>query len=316
MSESDLIRWICSRHVPTGSVEIGPGDDAAVLHLPGGSRRLAFAADALVEGAHFVLDGRSRKAARHTAAPLTPEQVGRKAMLVNLSDLAAMAAKPLACVCTVSVPAGTGEPTLQAFHEGLVGAAERWLCPLVGGDVTSGSKRWVVSVSVLGTLEGAPLLRSGARPGDVVFVTGRLGGSAASGRHADFVPRLAEARFLRTFGGVTACIDLSDGLSTDLNHIADAGDVGFLLDASAVPVSEDVFQCGDPLRAALADGEDFELCFTFEANRAGALRAAWPFADVPLSRIGTIRPAGEGRRITLADGRVETLSPGGYEHPL
>jgi thiamine-monophosphate kinase len=308
MPESDIIRWICAHPVKDRRVLVGPGDDAAVLAFPGTETRLVFASDAIAQGTHFRIEDGLAAA-------------GRKALLENLSDLAAMGAEPLACVCSVSVPAGAGEAPLRDLYDGLAAAAERWRCPLVGGDVISGSAEWVIDVSVTGTVDGNPFLRRGATPGDAIFVTGALGGSLESGRHLDFTPRFEEARLLRRLGGIHACLDISDGLSTDLNHLADASGAGFLIDAAKVPVSEAARRASaaggrSALERALHDGEDFELCFSYVGVRADQLAAAWPFKDVPLTRIGSMTEASQGRLITMPDGSRKPLPPGGFEHSL
>src|SRR5438876_5500182 len=233
--------------------QVGVGDDAAVLD--GG---LLFATDVLTEGVHFDLRW------------ATTADVGWKALAVNLSDIAAMGGVPRAAVCGVVLGAGRkGEA--DDLAAGLMAAAAELGCPLVGGDTTVGTTL-TVSVAVVGdSPEGGAVLRSGAQPGDSVFVTGPLGGSRAAlaalrrdeepdavalARLQRPVPRLVEGRMAAS-AGARAMIDLSDGLSSDLAHVCRASGVGALLQPSAVPVGP-----GATVDDGLAGGDDYELCFT------------------------------------------------------
>lgn len=311
MSEQALIDWIRS-HGNQGAlpqVAVGPGDDCALIDLDDGTS-LALAADALVEGVHFDL------------ARCSPEQAGRKALCVNLSDVAAMGYTPVAATATVCLVESGDASLAQGFCRGLWSAAAAFDCPVVGGDVVSAPDgRTCLSVAIVGRgPAGEAFLRSGARPGDVLLVTGELGGSLR-GKHLDFTPRLAEAARLREIGGVTAMIDLSDGLSTDLHHLVRESGVGALVLAAAVPISAAAAAgaAGDPARdglsRALDDGEDFELLFTARPECADQIAGAW---DLPtrLTRIGTVLAAAEGVQLALDGGRHRPLEPRGYEHKL
>lgn len=271
---------------PDGQVWVG--DDAAVLE--GG---LLFATDALVAGVHF------------DPAWAGPEDVGWKALAVNLSDLAAMGGAPVAAVAAVVVPSqppGSADGVLAGMAE----ASERFACPLVGGDTTSGAEL-VVAVAVLGRAapQGA-VLRSGARPGDTVFVTGALGGAKRAldtGEGRDRlrrpVPRLEEGR-AAVSAAATAMIDVSDGLAVDLARVCEASGVGVLLDEAAVPLAP-----GASLADALGGGDDYELCFT--AANVGAVVEAFAAAELgPPAAVGRITAPGGGR----------ALPDVGWEHPV
>ncbi len=270
------------RRLPAGPPgEVWIGDDAAVLHPPVGP--LLLAADALVEGLHW------------DPALTGVDDAGWKALAVNVSDVAAMGGRPLHCVVTVAVPAGRAGD-LDRLYDGLEAAAKALECPIVGGDLTGGPAL-VVTVAVTGTVDGEPVLRSGARPGDLLFVSGPLGGASAALRErrpgGRVVPRVAEGGAARR-GGATAMLDLSDGLLIDLRRLAEASGVGVVVDD--VPVAE-----GATVEDALGGGDDYELLF--------AAPSAPPFgsgAPIPIGRC-TADPA--ERR--LGGG---PLPEGGWEH--
>lgn len=250
---------------PVGEVWIG--DDAAVL---GGG--LLVAADVLVEGVHFRPD-----------AP-RPD-VGWKAVVANVSDIAAMGGRPTHLLVTVAGPPSTD---LDALYEGIAEASSAYHCPVVGGDLST-AERLSVSVTVLGTTDGErPVLRSGARPGDGVWVTGPLGSAAASDYRARPHARLDEGQRARRLGA-TAMIDVSDGLAADLNHIARASLVGVQL--ARVPLA-----LGATEEQALGGGEDFELIFTLPAEVDGS---------------------GLGLAVGICtDDPTQLLDPAGWEHPF
>ena len=257
-----------------GRVLTGVGDDCAVLRGEGRSHFLLFKTDAVVEGVHFAHDA-------------SPELIGRKALARALSDLAAMGAEPLAAVITLGLPAGESPQRLRAIYRGLEKTAKKYAVDLVGGETTRATQLFL-NVALLGECRGyRPILRSGARAGDFLFVTGCLGATQA-GRHLTFTPRLAEGRWLARQPFATALMDLSDGLGADLPRLAAASKVGFKLDPAAIPRAR-----GADLRGALNDGEDYELLFTVRPARAEILKKMWPFAT-PLHCIGVMRPAREG----------------------
>ena len=302
MSEASLIDWLRRRISPTGIVLVGPGDDAAVL-APAGDGRVVVTTDAFLEGTHFSPDD-------------PPAGVGRKVIAASVSDIAAMGCIPTASFVTLGLSRSRGDAFVRTLGEHMITAAERFGAPITGGDVTSWDGPCCVSVTVLGRTAGCePVLRSGAKPGDLIFVTGALGGSAL-GRHLEAEPRLSEGMFLAREAKANAMIDVSDGLSTDLGHIARESGVGAVIRETAVPVSDAARtlekQDGRPaLEHALHDGEDFELLVVVPAASAGPLRDAWPFAT-PVTEIGEITD--KNVVIEHANGSRTTLEPQGYEH--
>jgi thiamine-monophosphate kinase len=249
------------------------GDDAAVVVAPDGP--LLLAADAVVAGVHTPVD-------------LPLEDVGWKAVVVNVSDVAAMGGRPLHLLVTVAAPAGTD---LDRLFDGVADAAHAYVCPVVGGDLTT-ADALVVAVAVTGTVDGTPVTRSGASAGEAIYVTGPLGAAAASGWTRRPTARVAEGVDARG-AGATAMIDVSDGLVADLGHIADESGVGFALDE--IPVAP-----GATLEQALTGGEDYELVFTA------------PVARLPVGfRIGVCTADPSER--TLA-GQPLPIGAGGWEH--
>ena len=299
--EFALIDWIRRQIAADPAVApIGSGDDMAGLNVAGKGLVLV-TADLLLDGVHF------------DTATATLRQIGYKAMACSLSDAAAMAALPHSAVVSVALPRNWTMDQAKELALGLLDAADRYACPLVGGDVTSWGEPLAVNVALMATESGVtPVRRGGARPGDAILVTGELGGSLASGRHLTFTPRVAEARTLAQRVRLHAMIDLSDGLSSDLNHLCDESGVGCLVQAELLPVSDAARATRDPVAAALDDGEDFELCFTCDDDEADRLLADPPVA-VRLTRIGRIT-AGPDRLLAHAGGRTEPLTPHGYEH--
>jgi thiamine-monophosphate kinase len=270
--ELEIVRWIMDRAEATG-------DDCAVLDCePWGT--LLVTTDSVIDGVHarWHVDG--------------PGAFGYKAIARGLSDVAAMAGEPKWAVLAACLPHDVTEEEAHALFEG----AERAGCKLVGGDTAFGPTPFAVG-TVLGIAHRkGPVLRSGARVGDWIVVTGPLGGSLASGKHKTFVPRVREARELHETCDLGAMIDISDGLSTDLHHILDASRVGCRLDAAAIPRNN------VPLENALNDGEDYEILATL---RPGTLP---PFA----TRIGVVTQ--KDALLVHPDGREEPLVARGYEH--
>lgn len=303
--EFELIARI-RRQAPTGpNTVLGIGDDCAVLRAPAGADWLA-TTDMLMEGRHFRLD------------QCRLSDVGYKALAVNLSDIAAMAGLPAAALVAVALPRDRAFELAQGLFDGMRPLAERFQVALVGGDTNAWDGPLVINVTLLGlTTELGPVRRSGARPDDVILVTGPLGGSAL-GRHLHPEPRIPEALSLHRAGGLRAMIDLSDGLTSDLDHILEeSGGLGAVLDAAAIPVHPDAIELsrrdGRPaLEHALNDGEDFELCCAFEPCAAERLLAEPP-AGVWLARVGSVT-RGPGLLLRDERGGLTPLEPGGFDH--
>jgi thiamine-monophosphate kinase len=254
LSESDFLDWLRTQQRASALVELPAGDDLAILRWTA-NEPLLVGVDQVMEGVHFDL-------AKHS-----PRQVGIKAMNRNLSDCAAMACWPVAALASVALPRGRGEEFARELYLGMKEAGEKFDCAIVGGDTGTWDGLLVANVSIMGRAEnGKPILRSGARTGDSVYVTGKLGGSLL-GRHMNFEPRLYESIEIANTGRVTAMIDLSDGLSRDLPRICEASNVGAILDANKIPIHADTMAMSktdgrSPLEHALHDGEDYELLFT------------------------------------------------------
>jgi thiamine-monophosphate kinase len=308
MNEFELIHRL-TRSLPTNpSVVVGAGDDCAVLDAGAPDRLLLFKTDAIVEGVHFT-----------PAAP--PEKIGHKALGRCLSDIAAMAGTPTAALVTIGLPRNFQPERVEAIYAGLSALARRHQVAIVGGETTTSPERIFISVALLGWVpRGKGVLRSGAEAGDAIFVTGELGGSLA-GKHLDFEPRLAEARWLAQHFSLHAMLDISDGLAGDLRHILTASRVGAELLATAIPISREARLAAKAgpaakpaLLAALTDGEDFELLFTVASRDAVPLLDAWrkEFPKLPLTCIGKIK-AGEGITIR-AKHSVRPLTAHGYDH--
>jgi thiamine-monophosphate kinase len=301
-TEDEITGWFArQRQLSPAAILIGIGDDMAQIAVGQGASVL-ITTDMLLDGTHFDL---------RTA---TLQQAGYKSMAASLSDCAAMATVPLAAVAAVALPAGFSEQQLKELHAGIMLAADKYDCPLVGGDITSwrGHEPFAICVSMLSRPgNSAPVRRNGAKVGDVICVTGSLGGSGR-GRHLEFEPRVREALKITACVTLHAMMDLSDGLSSDLNRICNQSGVGALVDAVAIPISQDAKLAADPLSAALNDGEDFELLFTLAAEQWEKLKQAWD-DPVPITRIGAITDTGR-MQIRMPDGRVDDLEPHGYEH--
>lgn len=308
MKEFELIARI-TRDLPSNAAVVaGPGDDCALLDLGIPGQLVAFKTDAVVSGIHFTPD-------------TPPEQVGRKALARVLSDFAAAAATPTAALVTLAVPKEHDVAWIDGVYLGLRELAQRWNVAIVGGETTTNPERVLLSVAALGTVPRTGVVRrSGAQPGDALFVSGELGGSM-DGRHLLFEPRLAEARWLAEHATLHAMIDLSDGLAGDLRHVLTASGVGAELHSDTIPISRAAklrSRGGDtakpPLLAALTDGEDFELLFAVPSAEAVKTLDGWraAFPEVKLSCIGRITQQ-TGLRLRDRNGIREAPSHG-YHH--
>jgi thiamine-monophosphate kinase len=326
-TEGDLIRTIARlAGGPRRDVQVGIGDDCAVLELAPGTRLVA-TTDLLVEDVHF----RRRYAA--------PADIGWKALAVNLSDIAAMGATPRWALVALACPEDGRADDVEALYEGALALASAHDVAIVGGDTSASPAGWMINVTLLGEAAAAPLLRSGAHPGDVVAVTGPLGRAAAglailqspvaprglgtvlhelTAAHLRPRPRVAEGLWLGIAGGVTAMMDLSDGLATDLPRLAAASGAGARVELGRVPMDE-ATRAGaqalgvDALTWATGGGEDYELLLTCAADAferlAHGLAAR---TGARLTAIGTMTAA-PGVRYVDAHGHEVDVAPG-YEH--
>jgi thiamine-monophosphate kinase len=302
--EFALIDWIRSRVVDRDPIVVGIGDDAAVLRAHP-DRDWLVATDLLMEGVDF------------TFPPATAQLAGRKALAVNLSDIAAMGGRPTAAFVSVALPIDRGVEFARELHQGLLDLADQYDVVLAGGDTNSWRGPLVVNVAVVGEPFGTKsITRSGAKPGDWIFVTGSLGGSLG-GHHLTFEPRVREARKLVELVDAHSMIDVSDGLAADLHHILKQSGVGAIVDAAAIPIRMAALQSspgGDALRHALSDGEDFELIFTVSEDDGNRLIRDWTDAT-PLSCIGRITAEPECWLQRTPELR-EPLPPLGWTHDL
>jgi thiamine-monophosphate kinase len=288
MNEFELIARLTKSPPTNQSVLIGAGDDCAVLDFGLPEKLLLFKTDAIVGGIHFT-------------GETPPEKIGRKALARCLSDIAAMAGTPTAALVTIALPEKFEPEFIGKIYDGINALAREHGVAVVGGETTTNPGRILISIALLGTVpRGRQILRSGAKIGDAIFVTGELGGSLAE-KHLEFEPRLAEARWLAEHFQVHAMIDLSDGLAGDLRHVLKAGGVGAELLKDAIPISRAAklrarksSAVKPAFAAALTDGEDFELLFTVAGGDAVKLLDAWKrqFPKLKLSCIGKIVAGG------------------------
>lgn len=317
LSEFDLIARFFNRPAPPGSgVVLGIGDDCALLDSPAGATT-AISSDMLVEGRHFF-------------AGADAEALGHKSLAVNLSDLAAMGAAPAGFTLALAMP--QADPAwLAPFSAGLLALADRFQCPLIGGDTTKGPL--TICITVFGSVQAADALRrDAARTGDDIWVSGALGDArlalahfrhelalddaslaiAAERMHRP-QPRIALGRALR--GVAHAAIDVSDGLAGDLSHILAQSKVGATLYVDSLPVGEALVRQNRACRRqfALSGGDDYELCFTAPTARRNAVLAAGEAAGIPVTRIGAIDST-PGLRLVDADGNPFDLSVSSFDH--
>lgn len=300
-AELEFISWLRTQTPPKPWVPIGPGDDTAVVTWPNNKPCLA-TSDMLLEGSCFIL------------AEAGAEKIGRKAMNVNLSDIAAMAGIPRAALVSLALPRNGGKQLAEELFNGLNHAANLFDTAIVGGDTNSWNGPLAISITLLGYPgPKGPILRSTAKLGDAIMVTGQLGGSIL-GKHLDFTPRIAEAQLLSSLANLTSMIDLSDGLALDLHRLCAESKCGAILFADQIPIAEAAFQMRDkktPLQHALSDGEDFELLFSVPALEAQQLLKYQPLKGLQITQIGEITKDG----LFIEDkGRKSPLEALGYIH--
>ncbi len=327
-TERRLIEIIrrAARRAP--AVRVGIGDDCAVLEPTAGSLLLA-TTDLLIEDVHF----RRRWA--------TPTDVGWKSLAVNVSDIAAMGGRPRWGLIALACPETVTLEEAEAFYGGAQALATEHEVAIVGGDTSASPRGWIVNVTLLGEAVRAPLLRSTARPGDVIAVTGSLGRSAAglalleanpapagvpsdaradvTGAHLRPRPRTREGQWLSEAGGVTAMIDLSDGLATDLGHLCEESRVGARVDLGRIPVADSVRAVAralgrETVHWAAAGGEDYELLLTCSPDAFDRLARGLEHATgAKLTAVGEMMPAADGIRYLDACGEAVAVGPG-FEH--
>jgi thiamine-monophosphate kinase len=331
VGEREVIKHIRRRFAQEGQhLLTGIGDDTAVLKASAlgqtGAKDLLLTTDVLVEGVDFDL----RYSSFH--------QVGFKAMAANLSDIAAMGGMPRFYLVTLGLSGDITLDQLNQLYEGMADMANDYKVSLIGGDTSATQDGIFVGITVLGEVEeGRALVRSGARVGDHIFVTGTLGDAAAGLElaktgallaHAFLpllqrqfypTPRVEEGRLISTSGIASAMIDLSDGLASDLRHICEESKVGAVVEADTLPLSNALLEYArrarkDPLRYALTGGEDFELLFTVSEREKSYLLGLTRKKRLKLTKIGRILPKAFGIKLKDARGRVVSFPERGYEH--
>jgi len=306
--EFELINWLRERLPPHPLLRLGPGDDAAVLRMTDVDDCVV-TVDLLTDRVDFDL------------SQLDPRRVGRKCLAANLSDLAAMAAEPLAGVVALVLPRHGGMELAMALYEGMLPLAEQYSLAIAGGDTNSWDGPLAVSVTLIGRVTArGPLRRDGAQPGDRILVTGSFGGSIL-GRQFDFEPRVREALLLNERYKLHAGIDVSDGLSIDLSHLVEESGCGAIVNIDDVPIHPDarrlakqVADGSTPLDHATGDGEDFELILAASPQEGDRMAADQPL-DVPLTVIGEFI-AEPGLWQVDRQGRRSELVPRGWQHEL
>lgn len=279
LGEDRLVTRLTRQLPSNAQLLVGPGDDCAVVRRPGERWLTLLKTDAVIEGLHFTAD-------------TDPRRVGWKALARAVSDIAAMGGEPEHALISLAADPGLDVARIDALYAGLNRCARRFGIAIAGGETSrmpGKNPPLVLTISLTGrVLPRECILRSGGKPGHLLYVTGRLGGSI-TGKHLDFIPRLAEARWLVAHHRPSAMMDLSDGLGSDLPRLAKASGCGFALEE--VPRTR-----GATIHQALADGEDFELLFAVPPRRAVRLEQEWtagPFAKIPLTRIGRLTPPGQ-----------------------
>jgi thiamine-monophosphate kinase len=309
-TENDFIRRLARRFPLRPPVEVGIGDDGAVLRCglgaghdltPMASDRVVVVTDMLLDGVHFELH------------KISPRLAGRKAVAVNLSDLAAMACFPTAAFVSIAVPKAMKMPCgefLDELYAGIESLTDQFSFTLAGGDTNSWNGPFAINVCLTGTPMGErPVLRSGAQPGDRLFVTGPLGGSLLFGRHLTFEPRLKLAEWLTEHAYVNAMMDLSDGLSMDLSRMMEASRTGAVIRSESIPIHPEVptnMSQERRLSSALSDGEDFELLFSLADSSATAIIEKAAHSGMTFHEIGHV----------TADSRIQLLSSDGTSRPM
>ncbi len=332
MSEFELIARLTHSLPRHAGVVSGVGDDCAVLEL-GGDTLLLATCDSRVEGVHFTFQTSS------------PEEIGRKALAVNISDIAAMGGEPRYALISLILPLRQSLQQLERIYSGLRQEAEQFAIAIVGGNISGSGKgeQLIIDITLLGSVEREhAIMRSGARIGDTLCVTGFLGNSAAglyTLLHPDNpyppelrdalrsiyrapLPRVREGRILSRLGPetVTAMLDISDGLSGDLQHLCVSSHVGARIDVTHLPFSPSLrtissMVARDAFEWALHGGEDYELLFSVSPGKeGGVIEAVQSTTGTPVTAIGTLCPASDGMKLVWSGGHEEVMIPRSWDH--
>lgn len=327
--EFNLIARLTTNLPAHPDVTVGIGDDAAVVRWPA-DRELVVTCDAQVEGRHFLPNAAS------------PEELGARAMSVNISDIAAMGAEPRFALVSLIMPRQTTTDWLRRYYAGLRSAASACGVAIIGGNISGTDGPFTADITLFGQIEpGRAIPRSGACEGDGIFVTGHVGAAAAgllAATHPDAVahvvaaalagvrdawlhptPRVRVGRALAEAGLATAMIDISDGLAADLGHILTQSRVGALLEAEALPIDTATVEVAqalgrDPVDLALYGGDDYELLFTVPAQFTDSTVSLLEPTGASVTRIGWIRPQRDGLRLHARSGATRVIEPRGWDH--
>ena len=300
--EDSITKWFAEQSkADTKQFPIGIGDDMAQVRA-GADGTVLITTDMLLDGVHFDL------------STCTLEEACYKAMAASLSDCAGMATIPVCAVVAVALPVEFGIEELKRIHAGVTEAGGRFNCTLIGGDITKwneAAESFAINVTMLSKPSGwhRPVRRSGAKAGDAICVTGSLGGSLG-GKHLTFTPQVNEALAITKVAKIHAMMDITDGLSADLNRICTQSGVGAMLEMEKLPISDAARKTDDPYYAVFNDGEDFELLFTLAA---GEFKKLPKLDGIQITQIGTVTDSMKMQTIG-ADGRIVDIEAGGYDH--
>lgn len=328
MNEFELIAQVIHGSPKSfGDLVHGVGDDCAVFRGKTG-KDILVTTDGLFDGVHFKMEWTS------------PRTIGRKALSVNVSDIAAMGGKPLYYLVTIGIPEGFPRKDVEAIFEGMNQVASNFRMLLIGGDTCTSKNGLLLSITVIGEVDSnKAILRSGASPGDLVYITGTLGDSALGlscltkglrdinvreyvRKHNDPTPRVAVGQWLSASTCVSSMIDLSDGLAKDLGHIGESSEIGIKIFADLLPLSNGFIQAAssvnkDPLILALTGGEDYELAFTVSKQKVDLfekmLKVVAPTFGHGVTKIGEVVEE-EGVKVIDVHGVDIPLSNAGFEH--
>ena len=300
--EDSITKWFAKQsNTDIKQFPIGIGDDMAQVRT-GDDWTVLVTTDMLLDGVHFDL------------SICTLEEACYKAMAASLSDCASMATIPVCAVVAVALPVEFGTEELKRIHAGITEAGDRFNCTLIGGDITKWKEEaesFAINVAMLSKPSSwhPPVRRSGAKVGDVICVTGSLGGSL-HGKHLHFTPRVNEALAITKAAKIHAMMDITDGLSADLNRICTQSKVGAMLEMEKLPISDAARKTDDPYYAVFNDGEDFELLFTLAPDEFEKLKNV---GDIQIMQIGMVTESMKMQAI-WQDGRIVDVESSGYDH--
>ena len=295
MKELEFIKYLSGEFRKKSPIIEGIGDDCAVINY-GKNKYSLLTCDMIIEGTHF-----DKKA--------TPFQIGWKAMAVNISDIASMGGIPRYALVSVGVPAKKGIKFLKGISRGIKALSKKFNISVIGGD-TNRSDKTVINVTLIGEVENRNLIkRSGAKKGDLIFVTGTLGNGEI--KHLDFIPRVKEARVLTKNFRISSMIDLSDGLSMDLTRLTSASKVGARIYESLIPLSSKE----KSIKKAISLGEDFELLFTATLRESKKImKNISKLKNMPVTLIGEVLSEASGVKIVDSNGKSRKLVISGFKH--